>query len=345
MSAGYASTWFSSSGICRMLLLVCTLALAACDNGTPLVNTSANMPIVRIGRLICGGHLPLAVVERKYQDTLNGFTLNTVQNNDWNDVVRDLKSGKMEGVFMLSPLAMDLIRNGLPAKIVLESDHNGNGFVLSRKIASIEALRQHPSVIAVPHRYSQQRVLLHMILKQHGVPETMVGVIAMPPRDMINAMRRGEIDGFVVGEPESHRSIFLHEGWQAAISPQIWKGHLDHVFVATNRFIREHPEQLQSLVNALIHGGRFIEKHPHEAAVLGQDYTGAPAHVFEDVLSRPADWIEYKHMRPNTQDLRDMAVHMVEAGLWRSVPEDMESFADPRFVDHAMQDPTLASGR
>ncbi len=88
---------------------------------------------VFISRLICGGHLPLAIVEKKYQNELKIFKLRTVQNHDWNNVIADMKSGKLAGTFILSPSAMNLIHKGFPGKILLMADRNGNGFVLSKK--------------------------------------------------------------------------------------------------------------------------------------------------------------------------------------------------------------------
>src|SRR4030065_836579 len=97
---------------------------------------------VTVGRLICGGHLPLAVVEKKYQDDLTTFRLKTVQNHDWNEVMKDLKDGRLSGTFIPSPLAMKIIRDGLPVKIVLKADRNGNGFILSTKIKPIASLKE-----------------------------------------------------------------------------------------------------------------------------------------------------------------------------------------------------------
>ncbi len=106
-----------------IVLLFLSMFLSACDTKPESVSTSVSKkPEVLIGRLICGGHLPLAIVEKKYQEDLSTFRLKTVQNHDWNDVVKDLKSGKLAGTFILSPLAMNLIREGLPAKIVLMAD-------------------------------------------------------------------------------------------------------------------------------------------------------------------------------------------------------------------------------
>lgn len=321
-----------------VVVFLALITLSACDSkqqAPPSVNKS--LPEVRIGRLICGGHLPLAIVEKMYQEDLSTFRLKTVQNHDWNDVVRDLKSGKLDGTFILSPLAMNLIREGLPAKIVLKADRNGNGFVLSEKIKSIAALKEGKSIIAVPHKFSQHHVLLHLSLKQNDVPSDKVKVIAMPPRDMINSLKRGEIDGFVVGEPEGNKSISLGVGWMAAISPTIWKDHIDHVFIATDKFIKEHPKRVQELINALVRGGRFIEANPHKAAVMGEDYTGSAAEVFEKVLTDPPDWIDYSDMTPTNEDIRQMSSVLVEMGLWPDIPGDIDKYTDLRFINKAMK--------
>lgn len=317
------------------------LGLPACDSESgksPQGKSGSTLEVVNIGRLICGGHLPLAIVQKKYQQQLKTFQLHTVQNHGWNDVIADMKSGKLAGTFILSPLAMNLIREGFPGKIVLMADRNGNGFVLSDKIKSINGLKNRKTIIAVPHVYSQHHVLLHTVLKQHAVPKENVKVLGMPPRDMINSLRNGEIDGFVVGEPEGNKSISLGVGWMAAISPQIWKDHMDHVFLASDTFIEEQPEKLQELVNQLVRAGEFIENNPHEAAVMGEDYTGSAAAVFEKVLTTPADWISYTNMVANENDMITMAEKLVDMKLWPKVPENITSgYFDMRFVKIAEQ--------
>jgi len=316
------------------------LAVVSCDsNSGNFQSQSENtLEVVNIGRLICGGHLPLAIVEKKYQDQLKSFQLHTVQNHDWNDVIADMRSGKLIGTFILSPLAMNLIHEGFPGKIVLMADRNGNGFVLSSKIKTIEALKSRKTIIAVPHVYSQHHVLLHTVLKQYGVSNENVKVLGMPPRDMIHSLRNGEIDGFVVGEPEGNKSINLGVGWMAAISPQIWKNHMDHVFLVSDSFIKEQPQKLQQLINQLVRAGEFIENHPHEAAIMGEDYTGSEASVFEKVLTIPPDWISYTNMAASENDMIAMAEKLVEMKLWPKVPDDITSgYFDMRFVKKSEQ--------
>ncbi len=312
------------------LLMIVSLLFVGCSNEQ--VKNDPSQAEVKIGRLICGGHLPLAIVENLYQDDLRTFRLKTIQNHDWNSVINDMKSGKLAGTFILSPLAMDMIREGLPAKIILMADRNGNGFVLAKKYKSITELNSYQTIVAVPHMYSQHHILLYLALKQHGVDPEKVKVVGMPPRDMITSLQRGEIDGFVVGEPEGNKAISLGVGWMASISPKIWKDHMDHVFLASDAFIHDHPDQAQELISALKKGGMYIENNPHEAAVMGEDYTGSNAAVFEKVLTDPPDWIDYTDMIPSDERVRTMADIMVEMGLWKDIPENLSGFTDQRFI-------------
>ncbi len=327
------------------LLFITVIAINSILSINPAYGDSQSMhsslsqekPEIRIGRLICGGHLSLAVAEKKYQQNLSSFRLKTVQCHGWKDVINDMISGEVAGTFMLSPLAMELIRLGFPGKIVLKADRNGNGFVLSDKIKSIADLNTRKSIIAVPHTYSQHHVLLYLILEQNNIQHKQVIVIGMKPREMVNSLRRGEIDGFVVGEPEANKSVFSGIGWMAAISPQIWRNHMDHVFIVTDRFISEQPVQLQELIDVLVRSGQFIESNPHEAAIMGEDYTGSSAEVFEQVLTSPPDWIDYSDMVPALDDIREMSANMVKMKLWKDMPSDMGIFINPVFVKQAVK--------
>ncbi|MCP3985618.1 MAG: ABC transporter substrate-binding protein [bacterium] len=332
--------------VCRLAML-CAFAflagllilLVSCDSSpseSPPRGSENELPTVSVGRLICGGHLPLAVVEKKFQRELKTFRLHTVQNHDWNDVADDVKSGKLAGTFILSPLAMNLIREGFPGKIVLMADRNGNGFVLSKKIKSIAELSDEKRVIAVPHAYSQHHVLLHMALAQYEIAPDRVTVLGMPPRDMINSLRQGEIDGFVVGEPEGAKSVSLDVGWMAATSPQLWNDHMDHVFLASDTFIEEQPEKLQELIDQLVRGARFIEENPREASAMGEDYTGSSAELFETVLTTPPDRITYTNTVAEEADMVAMAKRLVEMKLWSTVPDDLVGgYFDMRFAKEA----------
>ena len=54
------------------------------ESGELLQNQSKkSLDTVSVGRLTCVGHLPLAVLEKQYQDQLNTFELQIIQNHSF----------------------------------------------------------------------------------------------------------------------------------------------------------------------------------------------------------------------------------------------------------------------
>jgi len=69
---------------------------------------------------------------------------------------------------------------------------------------------------------------------------------------------------------------------------------------------------------------------------MGEDYTGAPAQVFEQVLTSTDNWISYSDMVASEDDIRSMAEKLVAMSLWPKVPDNLqEHYFDMRFAIHA----------
>jgi len=56
-------------------MLISGVLISSCDNKSQHETSIQSKAEVNIGRLICGGHLSLAVVEHKFQDDLSTFQL------------------------------------------------------------------------------------------------------------------------------------------------------------------------------------------------------------------------------------------------------------------------------
>lgn len=91
------------------------------DSQSASSTATQEKPEVKIGRVICGGHLSLAVVEKKYRESLSSFQLKTVQYYRWKDVINDMLSGEAAGAVELIVCIL-AIKNGIiPPTINLEN--------------------------------------------------------------------------------------------------------------------------------------------------------------------------------------------------------------------------------
>src|SRR5580698_10671158 len=92
-----------------------------------------------------------------------------VRFNGWPELKEAFISEYLQGAFILAPLAMRLREDGVPIKIVYLGHRDGTAMMVHRssQIYRIEDLRG--KTIAVPNRYSNQRLLIFRALREHGM--------------------------------------------------------------------------------------------------------------------------------------------------------------------------------
>jgi NitT/TauT family transport system substrate-binding protein len=336
-------SWLNSSKNAAYLLVatLLLLCLVSCDlhKAPPSgVQPAPPLQVFNVGYLNLLAHLPLNIVDKKKPTPLTGFSLATKRHFDWHDVVDNIKNGKLDGAFILSPLAMDLARNGFPGKIVLIANRDGNSFVLSNKILSIADLNKRQSIIAVPHIYSQHNVLLSRILSHYGIPKDNIKLVQMPPGNMGRHLRNGTIDGFVVGEPEGNRALKLNYGWSPTLPSFLVDRKIDHVFFVSNAIIQEHPEKLQALVEQLLRSGILIESARHKPLEIAQLFELAGVQFYEDgFASIPRD-VTFDNIIASEADIISMAQKLVDMALWPDTPNALTmTYFDMSFAKKAQR--------
>ena len=323
---------------CFLLTPLLLLFLSSCDIHKAMpsaVESDRASQVFNIGFLNLTGHLPLGVLVNNDDYQLLPFKINPIQKFDWHELEDVMKSGELDGTFILWPQAMELIQKGFPGKIVLVANRSGNRVVLSDKIKTISDLNNHQYIIAVPHIYSQHHILLNIFLGQHGILKDNIQLVEMPPIDMPHYLNNGAIDGFVAGQPIGNNTIKDNLGWLAATSEQLWSGHIDHVFLVSNTFIQTHPDELHKLINQLVSSGKLIDSSPKKAKGIAQ--TGN--YIWElSNLTAQKNWITFDNMVASEAEMVSMAQHLIDMQLWSDVPHDLSlNYFDMSFAHKAVQ--------
>ncbi|HEY9649605.1 MAG TPA: ABC transporter substrate-binding protein, partial [Coleofasciculaceae cyanobacterium] len=129
-------------------------------------------------------------------------------------------------------------------------------------------------------------------------------VIIIPPPQMVNNVRIGAMQAYMVAEPWNTRAITGNEGvgFTFAQGREIWQGHPDRLLGVMESFINENPKTYRSLVKAMIEACQYCSdpKNRPEVAKLitSPSYTGAKpkkAGVPIDKFTRPAIVGEYNY--------------------------------------------------
>ncbi len=106
-------------------------------------------------------------------------------------------------------------------------------------------------------------------------------IILIAPPQMVNNMRIGSTQAYMVAEPWNTRAISGNEGvgFTFAQGREIWWGHPDRILGVMESFIQENPKTYRSLVKAMIEACQYCSKPENKeevAKIISQrSFTGA----------------------------------------------------------------------
>lgn len=230
--------------------------------------------VIRVGHLKDDHHSALFIAQAKEMYEKEGLKVETIEFNAGPDLVKAAATGQIDIGFCGTPPAVTGIAKGVPIKIVAAVNQEGSGIVV-REDAGIQKIEDlKGKTIAIPMKGSIQDVLLQMTLKEHGINPEEVNIIEMQVPLMPKALEAGKIDGFIAWEPYVSMAEQKGYGHAIAYSRDIWKDHPCCVVIATDQFIKEHPDQLRKFLKVHVEATEYLNTHKNESASIVAEALG-----------------------------------------------------------------------
>jgi NitT/TauT family transport system substrate-binding protein len=261
-----------------------------------------------------------------------------VRFNGWPELKEAHISGYTPATFMLAPMAMALAQQGVPVKIVYLGHRDGSALMVHRDsdIHRMEDLRGKR--IAVPNRFSNQNLLVHKGLKDHGMTASDVEMVEMPPPDMPAALYARAVDAIISGEPFMGQTEIDGYGRVLYQARELWPGFISCVLVADQRLIDTQPGRVQDLVNGIAKSGLWLDQsmdnRMQAAVAVATNYYNQDPRLLRFVLSKPPDRVTYTRLALARKDFQEIADLALEIGVLDR-PIAFERYADPRFSEGA----------
>lgn len=159
--------------------------------------------------------------------------------------------------------------------VISQVNTEGSALVIASGRTDITRLGDlEGKTIAIPGHSTVQDFLLKWALREEGVQLEKVSFIVIKPPEMINALRRGDVDAFIAWEPYPAKAQSLEVGKNLATSRELWEGHPCCVLVVDAGFLSKHPEKVNAVLRAHIHATDFINNNQDKAAEIGVKNTG-----------------------------------------------------------------------
>jgi NitT/TauT family transport system substrate-binding protein len=245
---------------------------------------------------------------------------------------------QMQAAFMVAPMAIALRAQGVPVKIVYLGHRYGSGLVVGRDAPIRDFGDLRGKTVAIPSRFSNERLVMTLVMKRFGMTTGDFKMVEMAPPDMNAALGADAIDAYSVGEPFPSQAEISGIGRVLFHHKEVWPDYTSCVLVVRQDVIDRRPDAVQVLVDGIARSGHWLEggreHRVHAADFVGRYYFHQDPRMLEWALTRPLDRVKYTPLSPYKADFDLMRDLMLETGtLERSI--EFEEYVDTRFAEGA----------
>ena len=209
-----------------------------------------------------------------------------VRENDWDAIANGIATGRLDAAQMVTamPLAMTLGLFGkspVATSTAMVLSRNGNAITLSDKFyqqgvrtlsdfkRAIAQNKDKVYTLAVVHECSMHNLMLRYWLASGGIdPDRDVNLTVVPPGEMVNQLKAGNIDGYCVGEPWNCRAVYEGLGFVIATDLDIWPGNPEKVLGVREDWANQNPNVHIALVKALLEACEFCEDRRNREEIM-----------------------------------------------------------------------------
>jgi NitT/TauT family transport system substrate-binding protein len=258
------------------------------------------------------------------------------------EIKEALISNRMQVGFLVAPLAIALRAQGVPIKVVYLGHRYGSAVVVHKQgtLRTVADLKGH--VVAIPSRYSDERLILTRALRTVGLGEADLKLVEMPPPEVAGALAARAIDAFSMGEPFPSQAEMGGFGRVLFFARQYWPDYMSCVLVVREDVINTRPQAVQALIDGIAKSGVWLEEgretREYAADFVGRYYFRQNPALLEWALTKPLDRVMYAPLRPRAADFQIVQDLMLDLKLIdRKLAFD--EYVDLRFAERARQVP------
>jgi len=220
-------------------------------------------------------------------------------------VIRDkILNGELDGAHCLFSMPLSVYtgiggKAGAEMKIAMVLNNNGQAITLSKDFCGLVGFKEvNKAAAAVKTIQGRKEVTFAMTfpggthdiwlrnwLAAAGINQKSVGIITIPPPQMVANMRVDNMEGFCVGEPWNGVAATQNVGFTHIASQDIWKNHPEKALVVNSNFAATDKEDLKNIMKAIIEASRWLDNMGNRKKAAGwltkPNYVNAPLQVIE----------------------------------------------------------------
>ena len=289
-------------------------------------------------------HLTCPVTDFINKSMTGEGTFRPMRFNGFPEIKEMFLSNRMEATFILAPLAMQLREQGVPIKIVYLGHRDGTAVVVHKDSGVYDVRDLRGKKVAVPNRFSNQRIMLHRALKKRGMSLDDLTLLEMPPPEMPVALQTKSVDAITSGEPFMARAELDGYGRVLFQAKDEWPGFISCVLAVREDLTRDPAgrDKVQQLVDGIARSGKWLDTSMDNrmgaAQFVSTNYYKQDPQLLAFVLSKPPDRVKYTNLALHRKDFEEIQALAVESGVLNG-SVGFDDYCDPSFVKEGGLEP------
>ncbi len=267
---------------------------------------------IKLGFIPLTDCAPLVVAKELGLFAKYGVDVELSKEASWANVRDKILNGELDGAHCLFSMPLSVYtgiggKAGSDMKIAMILSNNGQAITLSKDFCGLVGFKEVNRVAAaVKNVQSRKEVTFAMTfpggthdiwlrnwLAAAGVNQKTVGIITIPPPQMVANMRVDNMEGFCVGEPWNGVAAAQNIGFTHISTQDIWKHHPEKALVVNSHFAATDKESLKKIMKAVIEACRWLDNMGNRKKAAGwltkPNYVNAPLQVIEARLAGSYD--------------------------------------------------------
>jgi len=228
-------------------------------------------------------------------------------------VVRDkILNGEIEGAHCLFSMPFSVYtgiggKAGQEMKIAMVLNNNGQAITLSKDFCGIVGFKEvNKAAAGVKNVQARKEVTFAMTfpggthdiwlrnwMAAAGINQKSVGIITIPPPQMVANMRVDNMEGYCVGEPWNGVAAAQNIGFTHISTQDLWKNHPEKALVVNSSFAANDREDLKKVMKAIIEASKWLDVMANRSKAASwltkPNYVNAPLQVIEARLKGSYD--------------------------------------------------------
>jgi nitrate/nitrite transport system substrate-binding protein len=278
--------------------------------------TSFKMPIparkIKLGFIPLTDCAPLVVAKELGLFAKYGVDVELSKEASWANVRDKILNGELDGAHCLFSMPLSVYtgiggKAGSEMKIALVLNNNGQAITLSKDFCGLVGFKEVGKVVAALKNVQARKevtfamtfpggthdIWLRNWMAAAGINQKSVGIITIPPPQMVANMRVDNMEGYCVGEPWNGVAAAQNVGFTHISTQDIWKNHPEKALVVNSAFASTDKEDLKKVMKAIIEACKWLDvmSNRKKAAswLTKPNYVNAPLQVIEARLAGSYD--------------------------------------------------------